>query len=140
MHQSNADFGGTSGSLQNVYLIANDVEGLEHGSYRQGVHGLELIEGRDLRSDAEELALKQQLAGEAALNVYFLADLLAVLADCGNRGYRAAQLEAGIRAGRLYLGAYAVGLRASGLTFYDEAVMQLFRASTMWPMFLVAIG
>jgi len=41
------------------------------------------------------------------------------LGALGARGDRAAQLEAGIVAGRIYLGAYANRYGATGLTFYD---------------------
>ena len=49
-----------------------------------------------------------------------------MLGALGSRGYRAAQLEAGIAAGRLALAAFALGYGATGLTFYDEAVSQHF--------------
>ncbi len=54
----------------------------------------------------------------------------------------AAELEAGIIGGRLYLGAYAVGLGASGLTFYDDDVTAFFspHAEGKSVMFLVAVG
>jgi nitroreductase len=65
-----------------------------------------------------------------------------VLEKFGNRGYRAAQLEAGIIGGRLYLGAYARGLGASGLTFYDDDAVRFFspHAEGKSCMFLVALG
>jgi hypothetical protein len=58
--------------------------------------------------------------------VFFLADLRQVLGSLGSRGYRAAQLEAGILGGKLYLAAYAQRLGASGLTFYDDDVVEFF--------------
>jgi hypothetical protein len=53
-----------------------------------------------------------------------------VLAAWGNRGYRLANLEAGLRGGRLYLAAYGQGFGATGLTFYDRAVTEFFRDSS----------
>ena len=53
------------------------------------------------------------------LSIYSLADLGAVL---GDRGYRAAQLEGGIRGGLMYLTAYALRFGATGLTFLDDEV------------------
>jgi hypothetical protein len=41
----------------------------------------------------------------------------------GNRGYRAAELEAKIIGGKLYLAAYAQHLSTSGLTFVDDDVI-----------------
>ena len=60
----------------------------------------------------------------------------------GSGSHRAAQLEASIRAGRIYLAAYALGLGATGLTFYDDAVTNFFspHAQGMSAMFLVALG
>ena len=76
------------------------------------------------------------------MNVFFLADLDRAFARFGNRGYRAAQLEAGITGGRLYLSAYALRLGASGLTFYDDDVTTFFspHAGRKSAMFLVALG
>ena len=60
------------------------------------------------------------------MNFYLLADLDRVLARLGERGYRAAQLESAIIGGKLYLAAYALGLGATGLTFFDDDVTQFF--------------
>ena len=56
--------------------------------------------------------------------------------------YRAAQLEGGITGGRMYLAAYAQGIRATGLTFFDDEVTEFFspHAAGKSVMFLVALG
>jgi nitroreductase len=74
--------------------------------------------------------------------VYFLADLDPILERLGNRGYRAAQLDASITAGRLYLATYALGLGATGLTFFDDDVTRFLspHAAGKSVMFLIAIG
>jgi nitroreductase len=74
--------------------------------------------------------------------VYCLARLEPILARFGNRGYRAAQIEGGILGGKLYLAAYATGLGATGLTFYDDDVTEFFspNAAGKSVMFLAAIG
>jgi nitroreductase len=71
-----------------------------------------------------------------------LADLNRALERLGNRGYRAAQLEASIMGGKLYLAAYAQGLGASGLTFFDDDVTEYFspQAAAKSVMFLIALG
>jgi hypothetical protein len=71
-----------------------------------------------------------------------MADLHRVLERYGNRGYRAAQLEAAIMGGKIYLGAYAQRLGASGLTFFDDDVTEFFSpdAAGKSVMFLVAVG
>ena len=58
--------------------------------------------------------------------MFHASDLDAVLGALGGRGYRAAQLEAGIAAGRFALAAFTLGYGATGLTFYDEAVSRHF--------------
>jgi len=65
-----------------------------------------------------------------------------ILERFGNRGYRAVQLEAGILGGKVYLLSYALGLGATGLTFYDDDVVRFFspHASGKSVMFLMAVG
>ncbi len=62
---------------------------------------------------------------DAAVNVWQMADLPDVIERLGERGYRWAQLEAGIRAGRLQIGAFMHGWGAAASTFYDEEVSKL---------------
>jgi hypothetical protein len=78
-----------------------------------------------LRAEAGFLGLGQELPADAAANIYWLVDLDAVLARQGVRGYRAAQLAAAA-GGRTYLAAYALGLGATGLTFFDDNVTAFF--------------
>jgi SagB-type dehydrogenase family enzyme len=120
------------------------VEDVEPGAYvyRPESHGLALIRADRLRDLAGYLALEQPLAGDAAATIFFLAPLDAALARWGNRGYRLANLEAGIAGGRAYLAAYALGFGASGLTFYDQLVVDAFApaSSGMDAVFVTALG
>lgn len=131
-------------SLTSVFLIVNAVEGLQPGIYyyQRDHQALTLLKEGDFRFIAGELALGQELAEDAAVNVYFLTDLEAVLAQFGNRGYRAAQMEAAVMAGRMYLAAYAQRFGATGLTFFDDAVTEFFSppAEGLSVMFLMALG
>ncbi|HET9297866.1 MAG TPA: nitroreductase family protein, partial [Candidatus Binatia bacterium] len=79
---------------------------------------------------------------DCSVNIYFMVDMHRVLERLGNRGYRAAQLEAAIMGGRIYLSAYALGLGASGLTFFDDDVTEFFSpdAAGKSVMFLIAVG
>ena len=144
-HKIPADFLAPQGdALTDLYLIVNEVDGLRSGSYayqRDG-HTLELIREGEFRPEAGQLALGQALGADASVNLYFMADLEPILNRLGNRGYRVAQLEASITAGRIYLAAYALGLGATGLTFYDDAVTDFFspHAEGKSAMFLVAMG
>ncbi len=140
-----ADFLDAAGShLNDLYLIVNNVDGLAAGAYfyHWKTKALELLKPGDFRDKAGFLGLEQQLPADAAVDVFFLADLKKILERYGNRGYRAAQLEAGILGGKLYLGAYAQRLGASGLTFYDDDVVNFFspHARGKSAIFLVALG
>ncbi len=131
-------------SLNDLYLIVNSVEGLPNGAYVFHRHrqALELLREGEFRNEAGNLGLEQALPADASVDVFFLADLAPILERFGNRGYRVAQLEAGIIGGRLYLAAYALGLGATGLTFYDDDVTDFLspHASGKSVMFLVALG
>jgi SagB-type dehydrogenase family enzyme len=140
----NADFLLPGAQLNHLYLIVNAVDGLRPGAYffhRQS-RELELLKAGEFRQEAYRLGLEQSLPADASVAVFFLADLERILDRFGNRGYRAAQLEAGILGGKLYLAAYALGLGASGLTFYDDDVVRFFspHAQGKSAIFLTAIG
>lgn len=130
--------------LNDLYLIVNNVVGLTAGAYVYHWERklLELLKAGDFRDKAGYLGLEQQLPADAAVDVFFLADLKKILEKYGNRGYRAVQLEAGILGGKLYLAAYAQRLGATGLTFYDDDVVGFFspHARGKSAIFLVALG
>jgi nitroreductase len=140
-----ADFLGPGrASLVDLYLIAHAVDGLAPGAYflRRRDAALELLREGRFRGEAGHLGLGQELPADAAANVYCLADLPAVIARFGSRGYRAAQLEGGITGGRLYLAAYALRFGATGLTFFDDDVTDFFspHAAGKAVCFLTAVG
>jgi SagB-type dehydrogenase family enzyme len=130
--------------LNDLYLIVNAVEDLPSGAYvfRRDHQALELLRRGAFRRDAGYLGLMQEIPADASVDVFFLTDLRAALERFGNRGYRVAQLEAGIMGGKLYLSAYAQRLGASGLTFFDDDVTRFFapHAADKSVMFLVALG
>jgi SagB-type dehydrogenase family enzyme len=139
-----ADFLDAPGGLNDLYLIVNAVDGLPSGTYvyRGDDGALELLRRGSFRREAGFLGLGQELPADAAVNIYLLCDLDPVLARFGNRGYRVAQQEAAIVGGKLYLAAYALGLGATGLTFFDDDVTAFFspHAAGKSVMFLVALG
>jgi hypothetical protein len=123
-------------------LIANAVDELEPGAYRfEPPDGFELLRPGDFRRQAGYLVLEQFLGALAAALMFAMVDLDAVLERHGNRGYRAAQLEAGIRVGGIYLGAFARGLGATASTFYDDDVTAfLAPEERLSPMLCAAVG
>ncbi len=126
-----------------LYVFANAVDGLAEGIYRYepSQRALETVSASETRALAEHLDLDQPLGGDAAADLYFIADMPTVLSRWGARGYRTAHLDASIRAGRVYLAAYAQGLGASGLTFYDDEVVEAVGAGPSSAVtFLVAVG
>ena len=130
--------------LNDLYLIVNSVAGLAAGTYffQREKKQLELLKEGDFRERAGYLGLEQELPADASVDIFFLADLYKITAAFGNRGYRATQLEAGMLGGKLYLAAYAQKLGASGLTFYDDEVVNFFAPHSKGKsaIFLVACG
>jgi SagB-type dehydrogenase family enzyme len=130
--------------LNDLYLIVHAVEGLHPGTYAfdRNNGALECLKQGNFRAEAGYLGLEQDLPADAAVDIFFLADLRPILQRFGNRGYRATQLEAGILGGKLYLGAYAQRLSATGLTFFDDDVIRFFspHADGKSAIFLIAVG
>src|SRR5207253_9460550 len=130
--------------LVELFLIVSAVDGIAAGAYRYhpGRHALELVKAGEYRSESGYLCLEQALGADAAAVIYFLAPLDAVLAAYGDRGYRLVNLEAGLIGGRAYLAAYAQGLGASGLTFYDAEVVRFFSPAAQGSdaIFVTALG
>jgi SagB-type dehydrogenase family enzyme len=140
-----ADFLDPPGAqLNDLYLIVHAVEGLAPGAYvyHRSPDALECLKQGNFRADAGYLGLQQELPADAAVDIFFLADLRPIMQRFGNRGYRAVQLEAGILGGKLYLAAYAQHLGATGLTFFDDDVTRFFspHAEGKSAIFLVAVG
>ena len=130
--------------LNDLYLIVHAVDDLSAGAYvfNRNSRAVQLLKEGEFRKEASHLGLGQEIPGDCSVNVFFLADLNRILRQWGNRGYRAAQLEASVMGGKLYLAAYALGLGASGLTFFDDDVTEFFspHAAGKSVMFLIALG
>ncbi|HEY6962024.1 MAG TPA: nitroreductase family protein [Gaiellaceae bacterium] len=102
------------------FVVVHDVAGIEPGVYRWPDLDTPRRTG-DLRDELGRIALGQGLAHDAAFVVIGAADVGAL----DDRGYREAQLAAGLVEGRLHLSAYALGASASGMTFLDSEVPAL---------------
>lgn len=101
-------------------LAAHAVDGLQPGLYRSALDGAPARAG-DVREPVLRACWDMSLASDAA----FVAIGIVDLATVDDRGYREAQLTAGIVEGRLHLAAYALGLGASGMTFLDDELEAL---------------
>ena len=131
-------------STIDIYLIVNDVEGLQAGAYffDHNNESLEQLKSRVPREISGYLCLGQSLFSDANVVFFLMTDLNKILETLGNRGYRAAQFEAGVLAGKIYLAAYAQKMGASGSTFFDDAVSEFFspHAKDKSTMIVVGIG
>jgi SagB-type dehydrogenase family enzyme len=102
------------------FVVANNVTGLDRGVYRWPDLGHPVHAG-DLREELFRVCLDQGLPRDAAFVVVGATDV----ARLSDAQYREAQLAAGVVEGRLHLLAYALGLAASGMTFYDSEIAAL---------------
>lgn len=138
------DAGGPAGTVVDSYVLVHAVDGLAPGAHvwEPARRELRLLRGGEFRAEGGYLCLEQALGADASAVVFFLSDLRPVLERYGNRGYRAVNLAAGLLGGRLYLAAYALGLGASGLTFYDDDVVRFFSpdAAGKDAIFVMALG
>ncbi|MGA9316557.1 MAG: nitroreductase family protein, partial [Nitrososphaeraceae archaeon] len=100
----------------------------------------DLLKRNASRQISGYLCLGQSLFSDASAVMFLMADLHKVLDDLGNRGYRVAQLEAGIIAGKIYLSSYAHSIGASGTTFFDDAVTEFFGPHAANKSTMIAMG
>jgi len=128
------------GTLLEHFINIHAVDNVRPGAYRWEGGDLHLIAATVSPRDAGALlCLNQPLGGNSAYTAFHHAHLNPILDALGSRGYRAAQLEAGIVSGRLALCAFAIGLGATGLTFFDDPVTDYFH-TTSSPMLATAVG
>lgn len=102
------------------WVAVHGVDGVTPGIYRWPDLSTPLRTG-DLRAELERVCLDQTLAADAAFVVIGATSSSAL----DDRGYREAQLAAGVVEGRLHLAAYALGASASGMTFLDSEIPEL---------------
>ncbi len=128
--------------LVTPHLIANAVSGLPSGAYAWRGGDFQLLRAGAFRQKAGYLCLEQRLGADAAVTMFLMTALTRIVETFGDRGYRAAQLEGGILAGKVYLAAYAYRFGATGLTFYDDEVTSFFspEAADESCMLVVAVG
>ncbi|MFS8479207.1 MAG: SagB family peptide dehydrogenase [Micromonosporaceae bacterium] len=123
-------------------LAVHAVEALASGCY-EWVDGaprrLRAAPESEVREVSARVCLGQALGGDSAYTDFISADLDRVLDGYGDRGYRLAQLAAGVAAGRAQLAAFALGYGGTGLTFADEEIPAVF-GTTAAGMLVASIG
>jgi SagB-type dehydrogenase family enzyme len=102
------------------FIAVHAVEGLEPGLYRWPDVDRPVRTG-NLREELLRACWDQDLGRDAAFVVMAAIDA----EQLDDRGYREAQLDAGLVEGRLHLAAYALGIGASGMTFLDSTIAPL---------------
>ncbi|MDP9793900.1 hypothetical protein J2S43_002412 [Catenuloplanes nepalensis] len=118
------------------WIAVHGVDGVPPGLYRWPDLGTPVYAG-DLRDELTRICLDQALGGDAAYVVIAAIDG----STLDDRGYREAQLAAGIVEGRLHLAAYALGATATGMTFLDSAVPALLREDdTLVTLLFTCVG
>jgi hypothetical protein len=117
------------------HVFVHAVDGLEAGLHTWAPDDkggeLALVRAGDVTDEAYELCVRQGLGADGSYTVQHCATLDAMLGGpSGERGYRIAQLAAGIVEGRLHLAAFAAGHGASGMTFVDGLIERTLGVAT----------
>jgi hypothetical protein len=102
------------------WVVVHDVDDVTPGLYRWPDLAKPIRTGA-LRHEMYRVACDQGLARDAS----FVVVSAIQMTDLDDRGYREAQLAAGLVEGRLHLAAYAQGAGASGMTFMDADIPSL---------------
>ncbi len=136
------DFKEDNETLIDIYLISNNVKGLDTGGYfyDRDHNSLDFIKDKISRDSSGYLCLDQTLFSDASVVLFLMTNLNKIIKILGNRGYRASQFEAGIILGKIYLAAYAHGIGASGSTFYDDPVTNFFLPHSEDKSTMIAVG
>jgi SagB-type dehydrogenase family enzyme len=99
------------------FVVVHDVDGVTPGVYRWPDLSSP-VRRETMREELFRVCLDQGLARDAAFVVIAATDV----GRLDDRGYRDANLAAGVVEGRLHLLAYALGASASGMTFLDSEI------------------
>lgn len=139
----NSDATEPGGTLLEHSVLVHAIDGWPRGVHRwlPAAQDFHLVARRDDSRDlGRHLCLDQALGGDGLYTAFHGAELERIVrSPLGDRAYRAALLEAGVVEGRLHLAAYALGVGATGLTFFDDDVRRAC-ATTAWPMLVTAVG
>lgn len=129
----------------NLYLLVNDVPGLEAGvyHYRRQEHTLSRIRAGDYRQQGYAASIFQEVIGECDAALIMTVDRERFGYPDADRGYRYAGFDAGMLGGRIYLQATGMGLGCCGVgAFFDDEVSELIGVSPEEELvlYMAAIG
>ncbi|MBI2503495.1 MAG: SagB/ThcOx family dehydrogenase [Candidatus Latescibacteria bacterium] len=128
-----------------IYVVVNKVRGIEPGIYYYDrlVHELVVLRTGSFRQEIYEAGLFQEVVGASGVVFVKTVDYTRMAARYGDRGYRYANLQAGVIGNTLYLESIARGLGVTGIgAFFEGEVDGLLdldrrRESTLY---LTAVG
>jgi SagB-type dehydrogenase family enzyme len=127
-----------------LWLVAGRVDGLPAGAYRYDPpsHRLARQAGGDLRAGLAGATRDQRWVGDAPATVVIVARPARTAARYGARSDRFVAMEAGAAAQNLLLQAVALGLGATLVGAFDDAVLRrlLPLADDEQPLAIVALG
>ena len=126
-------------SLLTHSVVVHAIAGLAPGRYSLDRGRLRLEATGDFRTTCLSLSMGQRLAADAAIVIYHQASVQTTVAIMGDRGYRAALLEAGMASARLQLAAFGLGLGATALVCYEDEVRR-FLGGMGDPVLITALG
>jgi SagB-type dehydrogenase family enzyme len=109
----------------NLYLLVNDVRGLDPGIYyyRRHDHALSRIRKGEYRTKSYAMSLFQKVVGDSGVAIIMTIGLERLGYPDADRGYRYAALDAGMLGGRFYLQSVGLGLGCTGIgAFFDDEV------------------
>lgn len=111
-----------------IYLVVNDVTGLENGIYHYSFreHSLEFIKKGDFRGSLFKASMYQEMVRDAPVVFILTAIFKRVTWKYGDRGYRYAYMEAGHISQNIYLIATSLGLGTVVVgAFIDDEVNRI---------------
>jgi len=128
-----------------LFAVVRSVKGLDAGVYQYVPvsHALRRVKRGDFSKACMEACLEQEFCGTAAVVFVKTVRWSNLLYPDGDRGYRYANLRAGVVGEGLYLQATALGLGVCGVgAFMDPNVASLLdlRAGEEVPLYVTAVG
>ncbi len=111
-----------------VYVIVNNVDGLQKGIYHYSVleHALELIKPGDFRSAIISAGLKQEMLGDSGVTFVLSAIFDRIRHKYGERGFRYVYMECGHVSQNISLQAVSLGLGSVSVgAFLDHKINEL---------------
>ncbi|MFH8223575.1 SagB/ThcOx family dehydrogenase [Streptomyces sp. NPDC018057] len=105
-----------------VYVVANDVEGLGQGLYYYRPSGpeLTLVDSGNMRGKVAEAGIAAEWLFHAPAVLFLALDMDRVAWKYGVRSYRYAHVDLGVLTQNLYLVATGLGLEGSAVAAFDD--------------------